>query len=265
MKTSFYFVLWILIYPILGLLDSRMIDNNAFFVALIAVWGISWLLGRLMPDTLAYERASQIVPILEDVYTGNVASFKTRHSQNALIETVTSVYFLVSTVVIGYVVLSAGVNDWIALGVFVLFTFTSISGTNKLLSASYKLKDNPTPEQSLEIAEETYKLDYSSYYEYRQNHSYEEMLPPRPKHFKAFQIFSIAMAILATILGIVYLGLGIEVMIAGKSAAARALAGMYFLYGFLATYFGIKDIITIVQAMVTYKYKKWRSVTGDNK
>lgn len=256
MRTSFYFVLWILIYPILGLLDSSMIDNNAFFVALIAVWGISWLLGRLMPETLAYERVSQVAPIFEDVYTGNVGSFKKRLSQNAIVETVTSAYFVVSTVVIGYAVFSAGVNDWIALGVFLLFTFSSISGANKLLNANYKLKDNPNPEQCAEIAEETYKLDYSSYYEDRQNHSYEEMLPPRPKHFKAFQIFSIVMAIVATVLGIIYLSLGIGVMLASQGAAAKALAGMYFLYGSLATYFGIKDIITIVQAMVTYKYKQ---------
>ena len=171
----------------------------------------------------------------------------------------TSAYFVVSTVVIGYAVFSAGVNDWIALGVFLLFTFSSISGANKLLNANYKLKDNPNPEQCAEIAEETYKLDYSSYYEERQNHSYEEMLPPRPKHFKAFQIFSIVMAIVATVLGIIYLGLGIGVMLASQGAAAKALAGMYFLYGSLATYFGIKDIITIVQAMVTYKYKQHTS------
>ncbi len=259
MKTSFYFVLWILIYPILGLLDSSMIDNNAFFVALIAVWGISWLLGRLMPETLAYERVSQVAPILEDVYTGNVTSFNKRLSQNAIIETVTSAYFVISTVVIVYAVLYAGVDNWIASGVFIVLTFSTISRANKLLNANYKLKDNPNPEQCAEIAEETYKLDYSSYYEERQNHSYEEMLPPRPKHFKAFQIFSIVMAIVATILGIIYLGLGIGVMLAGHGAAAKALAGMYFLYGSLATYFGIKDIITIVQAMVTYKYKQHSS------
>lgn len=63
MKTSFYFVLWILIYPILGLFNNRFIDNNAFIVALAIVWGLSWLLNRMMPDTLTYERVSQFAPI----------------------------------------------------------------------------------------------------------------------------------------------------------------------------------------------------------
>lgn len=34
MRTSFYFVLWILIYPILGLFNNSFTDNNAFIVAL---------------------------------------------------------------------------------------------------------------------------------------------------------------------------------------------------------------------------------------
>lgn len=76
MKTSFYFVLWILIYPILGLFNNSFIYNNAFIVALAIVWGLSWLLNRIMPDTLTYERVLQVAPILEDVYTGNVASLR---------------------------------------------------------------------------------------------------------------------------------------------------------------------------------------------
>ncbi len=34
MKTSFYFVLWILIYPILGLLNNSFINENSFVVPL---------------------------------------------------------------------------------------------------------------------------------------------------------------------------------------------------------------------------------------
>ena len=39
MKTSFYFVLWILIYPILGLFNNSFIDNSAFIVAFAIVLG----------------------------------------------------------------------------------------------------------------------------------------------------------------------------------------------------------------------------------
>lgn len=37
MKTSFYFVVWILIYPLLGLFHSGFVNQNAFIIALLAV------------------------------------------------------------------------------------------------------------------------------------------------------------------------------------------------------------------------------------
>ncbi|MBD5171669.1 MAG: hypothetical protein HDT02_00390 [Bacteroidales bacterium] len=245
MKTSFYFVLWILIYPILGLFNNDFIDNNAFIVALAAVWGLSWLLNRLMPETLTYERVSQIAPILEDVYTGNVASFGKRLTQESTIELVTAIYFVISTIVIGIVVFIAGINDWIALIIFGFFAFGAISSTISLMRAKSSLNENPTGEQCMEIATETYKLDYESYYEQRQEVSYNEMWPPRPRHFIVFQIFSIIIAVIAALLGLFYITTAIFIILGSFSLEAGAFAGMYFLYGSLATYFGIKDIITI--------------------
>ena len=245
MKTSFYFVLWILIYPILGLFNNDFIDNNAFIVALAAVWGLSWLLNRLMPETLTYERVSQIAPILEDVYTGNVASFGKRLTQESAIELVTAIYFAISTIVIGIVVFIAGINDWIALIIFGFFAFGAISSTINLMRAKSSLNENPTGEQCMEIATETYNLDYESYYEQRQEVSYKEMFPPRPRHFKVFQIFSIIIAVIAALLGLFYIATAIFIILGSFSLEAGAFAGMYFLYGSLATYFGIKDIITI--------------------
>lgn len=249
MKTSFYFVLWILIYPILGLINNSFIDNNTFLVALAAVWGLSWLLNRVMPKTLTYERVSQIAPILEDVYTGNVSSFSKRLSREATIELVTAIYFAVTTIVIGIAVFALGINDWIALIVFGFFTFGSIGRAISLLKAKSSLNANPTTEECMEIADETYKLDYASYYEQRQQTSYEEMLPPSPTHFKIFQIFSIAVAGIAALLGLIYIISAIAIVIGSASLEAGAFAGMYFLYGSLATYFGIKDIMTITHNM----------------
>ena len=248
MKTSFYFVLWILIYPILGLFDNNFINNNAFIVGLAVVWGLSWLLNHIMPETLSYERASQIAPILEDVYTGDVTSFKKRLSREANIEVITSIYFIVTTVVIALAVIKARVNDWIALAIFGFFTIGAISRSTGLIKAKSQLNDNPTGEQCMEIADETYKLDYASYYEARCNVSYEEMLPPKPKHFKAFKIFSIAISTIASLLGLLYIVLGIIIMLSQSSLEAGAVAGMYFLYGSLAAYFGVKDFIFCIHS-----------------
>ena len=82
MKTSIYFVFWIVIYPILGLFHNPVIAQNSFIVALVLAFGLSWLLNRLMPNTFAYERKLQISPILSDVYEGKVDSFKKRIRRN---------------------------------------------------------------------------------------------------------------------------------------------------------------------------------------
>lgn len=170
MKTSFYFVLWILIYPILGLFNNDFIAENSFVVAIAVVWGLSWLLNRMMPETLTYERVSQIAPVMENVYTGNVEAFIKRLRTETRIETFTSIYFIVTTAVIAYAVFKAGVNDWIALIVFGFFTFGAISRSIKYCKALTTVKSNPTPEQCVETAEEVYELDYATYYE-EDNHT----------------------------------------------------------------------------------------------
>lgn len=246
MKTSFYFVLWILIYPILGLFNNSFINNNAFVVALGFVWGLSWLLNRIMPNTLTYERALNIAPVLEDVYTGNVTSFNKRLSKEATIETVTAIYFIVSTIVIALAIFKAGVNDWIALIIFGFFTFGTVSRSVKLIKAKTELKRNPDREQCMEIAEKTYELDYASYYEARNSADYNHIMPEKPKYFKVFQICSTIISAICTLLGAAYIILGI-ILFLGQSIEVQTIAGMYFLYGTLATYFGIKDFLSCIR------------------
>lgn len=244
MKTSFYFVLWILIYPILGLFNNSFIDNNAFIVALAIVWGLSWLLNRIMPVTLTYERASQIAPVLEDVYTGNVSAFMKRLSRESNIEIVTAIYFIVTTIVIAFAIFKAGVNDWIALAIFGFFTYGAITRSFSLSRAKAGLKSNPTPEKCMEIADDTYKLDYASYYNAHNRVAYADMLPPKPKHFQVFKVFSIVISVIASLFGLLYIILGIIIMLSQSSLEAGAVAGMYFLYGSLAAYFGAKDFVS---------------------
>lgn len=254
MKTSFYFILWIAIYPLLGLLHNDFINHNAFFVALFVVFGLSYVLNRLMPKTLAYERVSEIAPIMEDIYTRRVDAFTKRVSREAVIETVTAVYFFVTATVILLTMISTGVYEWLELAIFGLFAFGAISRSGKLLRARAELKDDPTPEQCVEVAQTLYRLDYASYSQMRQNTTYEGMLPPRPRYFKLFQIFSIIVAVGAILLGIGLLVWGgITAALTGLSTNGIVYALMLMLYGALAAGFGIKDTISIAQNLKQHK------------
>ena len=178
------------------------------------------------------------------IYTGNVASFKKRLVREANIETVTAIYFIVTTIVIALAIFKAGVNDWIALVIFGFFTYGAISRSISLMRAKATLKSNPTPEQCMEIADDTYKLDYASYYDAHNGVSYQDMLPANPKYFTAFKILSVVIAAIASLLGLLYIILGVLIMLSQTTLEAGAIAGMYFLYGSLAAYFGVKDFVS---------------------
>ena len=141
-----------------------------------------------------------------------------------------------------------GGNDWVALIVFGFFTIGEISRSIKFGKAKAALLSNPTAEECMEIATDVYQLDYASYYEAHNGVDYANMLPPKPRYFKGFQIFSLIVAGIATLLGLLYIISGIVIMFNGRSIEIGALAGMYFLYGSLATYFGVKDNITIAKS-----------------
>lgn len=249
MKTSFYFVIWIVIYPILGLFHNSIIEEHSFFIALVAVWGLSWLLNRTMPETLTYEHVSQVAPVMEDIYTGNVSSFSMRIAGTSAEEGVGSLYFIVTSIVLAYVTVFMEGGDWFALLIFVFFAIGSISRFIQFFKAGRQIKQNPTPQECMAVASRLYQLDYEAYYNGRQNATCEQMLPSRPPRFKAFMVVSTVIAVIAGLLGLGNIVLGAIIMLSESSFAVGALAGMYFLYGSLALYFGIKDSINCIRTL----------------
>ncbi|MDE5858700.1 MAG: hypothetical protein K2H32_10160, partial [Muribaculaceae bacterium] len=217
---------------------------NIFIIGFVIVLGLSWIINKIMTKMVAFEQATQTFPILEDVYIGNVESFEKRLTRRTYIEIITTIYFSIATLVIAIAVLKFRVNDWLALIVFVVLTIITFYRSFNLIKATSKLKENPTTEQCIKIANETYKLDHNSYSETRNNATYEDTFPPKPYFFYAIIIVSAVIALISLLLGLC-LGIieGIVLLTFQTPAEEIAPAGIYFLYGSLATYFGIKDLI----------------------
>lgn len=248
MKTSFYFLLWILIYPILGLLGNNFVDTNSFIFAIVIVWGLSMLINKMMPHILAYEHVSERASILEDIYTDNIAKFKRRLDSDKVLETISGCYFIVALVAIGWTVLQNGLDSIIALVVFALFTYGAIVRSIQLIKASSRLNANPTKEECVEVAREVYHLDYQAYYAQRSTTSFSAMLPPRPKRFGLFKVASIVIAAIAGLLGVVVLIYGVLSLMDSYTGIGGIYGMMLLLYGSLATYYGIKDLATLLVA-----------------
>lgn len=244
MKTSFYFVLWIILYPLLGLLHSPWIDNNAFLVALFVVWGISWFLNRSMPEILRYEGITRMVEIMDEIYTGKTELFRKRILRQTIIAFITALYFGVTFAFILATMVKESADDWIALLVFGFFGFGAISQAYSLNKAVAELKSDPSEEKCAEVAETIYKMDYSSFKSARMSHSFSELVPPAPPYFKTFQITSIVFSVICGLLGFAGLLIAVINLFQSHSAAGVSSGIMYFLYGSLALYFGLKDTIS---------------------
>lgn len=259
MKTSFYIMVWSLLFLFLVLINNSFIDKHALLVnivfveALAIVCGLSWFLNRLMQDTLSYERVLQNAPILEDVYTGNVSSFYKRLVRDCYIGTVTAIYFVFTTVVITLSIFKAGANVNIAAEViYGIFTYGAISRSLSVIRAKAKLKSNPTPEQCMKIADKTYKLDYASYCYARTGSSYQDMLPSEPEHFKVYNVLSTVIPAIVALPGLYYIVLGILCSMWMMSAMNLddeyiGAIGTLFLLGSLPAYFGVKDFVSCIR------------------
>lgn len=244
MKTSFYFVFWILIYPVLGLFHNSFIDANGFLIGLLAIWGISRLLIRLMPRILSYSAFLDNASVLEEVYTGDVPAFGKNLWKRTVVSMVTTVYFAVALGLILMHFAKGAVDDWVALVVFGIMTVLSVRQSYELNKGLSMMKQRPEPETCVDVAENIYHLNYSRYYEVHQGRSFSSMLSPVPHNFKAFQIFSMVVAVICTLLGLAFLAYSVIIYIGSPSYRALSFIVMCLLYGSLAVYFGLKDIIS---------------------
>ncbi len=259
MKTSFYFVLWIMVYPILGLIDNEYVAQNPFFFAIVFVLIVLVLFNRVVHKMSAYDKAAQNVLILEDVYTGDVISFRKRIVRDMTLELAYAIYFL-ATIIVLLLCMANGFTDWSALILFAVFFAQAVGRLYKWNKDKAELDNEPTSEQCMNIAVFTYGLDYSSYYEQRENTTYDAILGDRPRGYMAFQIVSMVIAIICSLLGLIFLVRGIICfLIFDSTMLVGAFGVVYLLYGSLATYFGVKDIIVISRSFKQTKKIKINS------
>lgn len=254
MKTSFYFVVWIVIYPLMGLLGNQWINSNSFLVALVAVWGLSWLINRSMPHIIAYERRLSYARIMDEVYTGNVEGFRKRIERMTVVEFVSALYFGVTFVFTVVLMFKAGVPDWLALIVFGLLAAGTIIKASRLQQAALRLRRNPVQDESIAVSRQTLGMNYEAYYNERHNNPGGSLLPPAPPGFKSFQILSLVMAVVCGILGVLFIVLAIISFGGSSIFGLRGQGIISLLYGSLAAYFGCKDCIDIINYFRLPKY-----------
>lgn len=250
MKTSFYFVIWILVYPFLRIFNNPFINNNSFIIAFIGVWILAYFINKSIPQIIIYDRRIKGIPMLEEIYTGNIRLFENRLNRDAIIQGITAVYFLLSTALIIIMMVIYHSMDWIALLIFIFLTLSVSQRAFVFVRSCKKLKSNPSSQTGIDIAKEIYNLSYISYYDRRQRMSYAAMFMPIPRHYGVFRIFSMCMALICMLLGIASVIMSIFSLIGNQYYHLGDFASsIIILYGALAVYYGISDFITSLQSV----------------
>ena len=248
MKTSFYFVLWISIYPIISLIPSAGLQQYSFLAALAIVFILSMGLNKMMFNIIRYESICNGTSVMENIYNDNVAAFRKRINRETTVETISAIYFIATTILLLYLTFTTGRGEIVALVVFAFLSIGAYTRAAKLLKASSALRRDSSAEECMTVAYSLYRLDYEQYYNQRNGVDLKSLLPTRPRRYKLFLIISIVIADICALLGIVFVLLAVvDVVRLGMDALSTAFINI--LYGTLAIYFGIRDFISSINSL----------------
>lgn len=248
MKTSFYFVLWIIVYPILDLLGIS--SEYSFIVALLAICGISYLVNKNMSGIIAYDRISFATRICETAYTGKIESIIRDICGNIVISVVSAVYMAIMTALLLYDVIRHQNYDIFALVVFALIAWGCLTQLLRLIKARTYINEGDI-NNGMKYG---FGVDYDNFFEVRQRvMSASELLPPRPKYYAAYLAVSILFAIICALLGLagIIFAIILSVRSGGFSVQAGISISILYLYSGLAFYFGLRDTISTLKAQKT--------------
>lgn len=247
MKTSFYFVAWILVYLLIDLLNIQLLEENSFVSACIIVWGGAYIINKVFATNVQNQHIREWVKFFEKIYTDDVVGLKKEIFKGLLLEISATVYLLLS--IIGFATLNAG--EFIVYVVFGFFFLLSCKNSYKLLVKynSIKNKDSLsefTDDSIMDFLTEEEIDCYNSYLSERAERSFEEMYPPKERSYMIFQIASVIFSVISLLLGVVLLVCWLPLFFLANQGGFLITA--IVMYASMACYYGIKDLIETLKS-----------------
>lgn len=235
--------MWIVSYPLLVLIGVP--STFSVILALALGWLARWCISITMKSTLAYERKLSEMPMLADIYEGNVQNFYNRLSLRMTFSRAGSCYLALSTIVVIVGYLRGDGSEWLSLLFLALFTVMSVARSGKIDKMCQYIESNPTPEACMEVATGKLRYDYAGYCEAMAEEGPSNYLSGRPRSFRAFQVASMVFAAICCLLGVGLLILGSIGMFSHRFYSFPPLGSYEFLFGSLALYYGVADFYNI--------------------
>lgn len=246
MKTSFYFVAWILVYVLIDILNIQLLKENSFVAACVIVWGGAYIMNKVFATNVQNQHIREVAKFFEKIYTDDVSGLKKEVLKDLILEISATVYLLLA--IIGFATLNAG--EFVVYVVFGFFLLLSCKNSYKLLVKYNSIKNVGSLTEFTEdsitnfLTEE--EIDcYNNYCNERNEHSFEEMFPPKERSYKIFQITSIVLSIVCILLGAVLLVYWLPLFFFANQGGFLITAMV--LYASMALFYGIKDLINCLK------------------
>lgn len=253
MKKFFYFFFWL--FMIFGIADNYEYEVSAgasfgdlvmLFIPIVICIGM--IVKNFMPDIIAYEKTLTHYPMLEDVYMMNVTSFRKRLKRDTYIACLSAAYFSIVAISFFPLLIAISIAFIFPAPIFIYVIYVvvrAIFRSINFVKAYSMLKRNPTSQTCLDIAEYTYDLDYTTYYEERQDRSFKEVFPPVPRYYNFFRFLSIIFSVI-TITACIAMTI-VPLILKGNSGYLDIFFTIVIIQPFaLALFLGIKDLITYI-------------------
>ena len=256
MKTSFsialsFLIMYLLCKLLTGNASSIYNDNFPIFCVIFSLalaFGITWILNRCMPKTIAYVKAKKVAPILENIFSNDTQSFILRLRCSLTFHFSVAFFFIIGSIVTLFAIWhypnSFGYEEvWIA---FIIFTAIAINSTIcsfQLMKSVRLLELQPTTQTCIEVATNYYHLDYASYHNAREEKTPEQTLPSQPRYYLGYLFINSIASIICILAALFAMFVGSLLLLGGRLATdAEGLS--LLTYGCILLYIGFRDILS---------------------
>lgn len=238
MVSSFYFVMWILIYFLIIISGNHFLAEYAFFVAFIGVYLVGMAANSLCREPIERRNRREMITFLEILYTGYLQRLRSRASKRLYMLMASFVYMVIATA--GLII---GHADWIIIGIFAFFTFTTGREVHRM-NAEYQTLRRAT---GMSVPQGPMREALDQYAQQRQVASYLELCPKPSASEKALKVFNIAISAICILIGVFFIYyFGSAMLIYGTHGNTGAIIN--FAYGLLALVYGINDLYSSIKS-----------------
>ena len=240
MKTSFYFFLWFIVYYLISLTGVPALMNNSFLVALVLVYLISRLNGRLFAKDIAYQATLNKWYIFEAFYSHEPRKIVNMLRDSVIGNSIWALYCILTV----FGLLMLGIYNYLIIGVFGILGVISMVASSRNFNRMRDIKENGLPP----FDKSPYAVFTPEYNHYSMNRSIataEALKPTPPAISKWVNILSIVFASLCTLIGIGY----VILLVINSIGDMYLIDVTFLLYGVLAIYYGIRDLINSIRAL----------------